>query len=236
VTKVASDTVSVTPKILANEVPEAVAKETLEETLEESSEKTAKLIRSLREKYGDEMVDKFLPFCEKYDINPLEVLTRPPAEGQTLIGWGLGIESPKNPANHPLVQLNLTKAELNNILEKSTVRSNSKIVVLGYGEGAEKPYYLLSDEIDGCHLSLPDDVWKPFNNARANFLADINIPFIEKGIEDRKIFLFNIDTKVIEDPANIRRFSLPELQLLKMKKNDYVQVSIKLLKLLGEQL
>ena len=73
---------------------------------------------------------------------------------------------------------------------------------------------------------MSDDAWAPFDNARANFCLDINIPFIEKGLEERKIFLFNVKSKEIVDPANVRRFSLPELQLIKMEKNSYVEVSI----------
>ena len=110
-------------------------------------------------------------------------------------------------------------------MEKSTVRPDSKVIVLGYGSG-EKPYFKLSDEIGGCHLSLPDEVWKPFGNAQANFWTDVNAPFIEKGIEERKIFLFNVRPDTIEDPANVRRFSLPELRLLEMEKNNYVQVPV----------
>jgi hypothetical protein len=138
----------------------------------------------------------------------------------------LGIADPANPVNHPILKLNLTKAELNNILERSTVRPDSKVVVLGYGQGSTKPYYVLSDEIEGCHLSLSKDEWAPFDDARANFCADINIPFIEKGLEERKIFLFNVKSKEIVDPANVRRFSLPELQLIKMEKNSYVEVAM----------
>jgi hypothetical protein len=99
--------------------------------------------------------------------------------------------------------------------------------VLGFGGGVEKPYYVLSDEIGGCHLSLSGEDWAPYDNARANFLRDINIPFIEKGIEERKVFLFNIDKKVIVDPKNIERFSLPELRLIELQKNNYVQVPVK---------
>jgi hypothetical protein len=71
----------------------------------------------------------------------------------------------------------------------------------------------------------PED-WAPFENAKGNFWSDVNTPFIEKGIEERKIFLFNIESMVIEDPANIRRFSLPEWRLLEMESNNYVQVPI----------
>ncbi len=105
------------------------------------------------------------------------------------------------------------------------MRPDSKVVVLGYGDGA-KPYYELSDEIRGSHLSLSSETWSPFDKARANFWADINAPFIEKAITDRKIFLFNITKKVIEDPANVRRFSLPELRLIEMEKNNYVSIPI----------
>jgi hypothetical protein len=73
---------------------------------------------------------------------------------------------------------------------------------------------------------LSEEAWKPFAEAKANFWTDVNSPFLEKAIEDRKIFLFNIETKVIEDPANIRRFSLPELRLIEMEKNNYVQVPV----------
>ena len=199
----------------------------VDKTLERTPQRVdeVEFVNSLRSKYGDEMVDRFLPFCERYGINPYEVLTRPPAEGQSLIGWGLDIIDPSNPVNHPLIQLNLTKAELKRIMEKSTVRPDSKVIVLGYGSG-EKPYFKLSDEIGGCHLSLPDEVWKPFGNAQANFWTDVNAPFIEKGIEERKIFLFNVRPDTIEDPANVRRFSLPELRLLEMEKNNYVQVPV----------
>jgi hypothetical protein len=124
------------------------------------------------------------------------------------------------------VKLNLTKAELDNIMAKSVKRPDSKVVVLGYGAGTAKPYYALSDEIEGCHLSLSSENWAPFENAKGNFWADVNTPFIEKGIEERKIFLFNTESTIIEDPANIRRFSLPEWRLLEMESNNYVQVPV----------
>jgi hypothetical protein len=50
------------------------------------------------------------------------------------------------------------------------------------------------------------------------------MPFVEKGIEERKIFLFNIDKTTIIDPQNAGRFSLPELRLIEMPTNNYVRV------------
>ena len=199
----------------------------VENTAQVSPEKVneVEFVNSLREKYGNETVDKFLPFCEKYGINPYDVLTRPPAEGQSLIGWGLDIKDTSNPVNHPVLELNLTQAEIRKIIEKSTIRPESKVIVLGYGTG-DKPYFKLSDEIGGCHLSLPNDAWAPFADAQGNFWIDINTPFIENGINERKIFLFNVKSQVIEDPANVRRFSLPEMRLIKMEKNEYVEVAV----------
>ncbi len=225
-TKVTEDAVATISSVSIDKVSTVTAEDIVQETLEQASEEAAQLIISLRKQYGDEMVDTFLPFCENYGINPYDVLTRPPAEGQSLVGWGLGIENPLNPANHPLVNLNLTKEELNNILEKSTVRPDSKVVVLGYGKGSTKPYYILSDEVEGCHLSLSDEAWSPFDEARANFLVDINIPFIEKGIEDRKIFLFNINKNTVIDPLNAARFSLPELRLIELPSNNYMRFEL----------
>ena len=224
VTKAAKDTAAAVPAISAKKVSKTVAGETVEETLEQASEETAQLISSLTEKYGDDMVARFLPLCEKYGINPHDVLTRPPTEGQSLIGWVLGIKNPANPVNHPLVSLKLTDADLKNILKQSVVRPNSKIVVLGYGGGCKKPYYMLSDEIGGCHLSLSNDAWAPFDNARANFWADVNAPFLDKAIEERKIFLFNVNKGTMIDPANVERFSLPEMKLIEIPGNNYVRV------------
>ena len=223
-TRVVKDTVAAVPAISVKKVSKAVAEETIEETLKQVNEEAAQLISSLTEKYGDEMVARFLPLCEKYGINPYDVLTRPPTEGQSLIGWVLGIENPVNPVNHPLVNLNLTEAELDNILTQSIQRPDSKIVVLGYGGGSAKPYYILSDEIKGCHLSLSADAWAPFEKARANFWTDINAPFLQKAIEDRKIFLFNVNKNTVIDPLNAGRFSLPELKLIELPSNNYVRV------------
>lgn len=226
-TKVVKETVAPVSTIPAKKVSQTVAEETTEEALEQASKVTPQFIKSLEEKYGEEAVSKFLPFCEKYGINPYDVLTRPPAEGQTLIGWGLGIDNLKNPVNHPLMQLNLTKDELNNILEKSIVNPDSKVVVLGYGSNVARPYYQLGEDIKGCYLSLSKEAWAPFDNARANFWTDINAPFLEKAIKERKVFLFNIESDVIKDPKNIERFSLPELNLIEMTKNNYVEVPVK---------
>jgi hypothetical protein len=223
-TKVVKDTVEAAPAISAEKVTKTGAEEKIEEILGLVNQETAQLINNLRVKYGDEMVGRFLPLCEKYGINPHDILTRPPTEGQSLIGWVLGIENPMNPVNHALVNLNLTNANLDNILKESVVRPDSKVVVLGYGKGVEKPYYTLSDEIKGCHLSLSAEVWAPFETAKANFWADINTPLIEKALEDRKIFLFNINYDVIVDPVNVERFSLPELRLIEMEKNNYINV------------
>lgn len=225
-TTAVKNTATAAPAISTKKISKTIAEESTEETLEQVNEKTVQLINSLTEKYGEEAVASFLPFCEKYGINPYDALTKPPTEGQTLVGWGLGINSIDNPVNHPLMKLDLTKDELNNVLTKSTVRPNSKIVVLGYGNGCAKPYYALSEEIKGCHLSLSSEDWAPFDSAKANFWTDMNAPFIEKAIEDRKIFLFNIESDVILDPANVRRFSLPELRLIEIKKNNYVQLPI----------
>jgi hypothetical protein len=122
----------ITEEERSTDVKVVVEESGLENTVEDTSQKVDKtqFVISLKEKYGDEMVAKFLPFCERYGIDPYEVLTRPPAEGQTLIGWGLGINSPESPANHSLVELNLTKDELNTILKKSTTRPESKLLYL----------------------------------------------------------------------------------------------------------
>ena len=129
-----------------------------------------------------------------------------------------------NPVNHPLVNLNLTDPDLEEILKDSIVRPDSNIVVLGYGGGAAKPYYTLSDEIGGCHLSLSNEAWAPFQNARANFWTDINTPFLDSAIEQRKILLFNVNKNTIMDPLNAGRFSLPELGLIELPSNNYVRV------------
>jgi hypothetical protein len=215
----------VSHEVATTVVKDLPAEKSIEKTPEQVNEATAQLIDNLKVKYGDEMVGRFLPLCEKYGINPHDILTRPPSEGQSPIGWVLGIENPANPVNHPLMSLNLTQADLDNILTQSIVRPDSKIVVLGYGDGA-KPYYELSDDIEGSHLSLSSETWAPFDKARANFWADINAPFIEKSVQDRKIFLFNITTDIVEDPANVRRFSLPELRLIELEKNNYVSVPV----------
>jgi hypothetical protein len=225
-TRIVKDTVAAVPFISTKKVSKIVAEETVEETLEQVNEEAAQLINSLTEKYGEEMVARFIPFCEKYGINPYDVLTRPPGEGQTLIGWGLGIKNPANPVNHPLVNLNLTEAELDNILKQSIRNLDSKVVVLGYGRDCAKPYYALGDEIEGCYLSLSAEAWAPFEKARANFWADINTPLIEQAVESRKVFLFNIEYDVITNPRNVERFSLPELRLIELEKNNYVKVPV----------
>jgi len=173
--------------------------------------------------YKDEGVD-FLRRAGTLGIDPTDVLDNPPLPNQTLEGWTLGIENPENPVNHPLVKLNLTEAELNNILTQSIKNPDSKVVVLGYGRDIIKPYYSLGDEINGSYLSLSPDEWAPFENAKANFWMDVNAPFIETAIENRKIFLFNVNKNTIIDPLNAGRFSLPELKLIELPSNDYVRV------------
>ena len=214
------------PVIPAQNVSKTPAQEKIEEILGFVDEETAQLITNLQVQHGDEMVGIFLPLCEKYGINPHDILTRPPTEGQSLIGWLLGIEDPINPVNHALASLNLTHADLDNILLQSIKRPESSVVVLGYGKGVAKPYFTLSDEINGCHLSLSSDVWSPFENAKANFWTGINAPFIEKAIENRKVFLFNINYDEIVDAVNVDRFSLPELRLIEMEINNYVSVPV----------
>jgi len=221
------DTTIVHKDSIVEETIEVSPKQVAEERIEESSKQVdEKFINSLREQHGEEMVSDFLLSCEKYDINPQDLITRPLAEGQSLNGWVLDIENPANPINKPLADLNLTDAELDNIRMQSTKNPDSQIVVLGYGNGCDKPYYKLGDEIKGSYLSLSDEAWAPFSEAQANFWTDINGPFLENAIEDRKILLFNVQSDVIEDPANIRRFSLPELRLIEMEKNNYIHVPI----------
>jgi hypothetical protein len=203
-----------------------VAKEAAEETLEQVNRDALQVLSTLTEQYGEDTVARFLPLCDKYGINPADVLSKPPAEGQSLIGWVLGIDNPANPVNHPLKSLDLTEGQLADILQKSIVRPDSKVVVLGFGNGVEDPYYILSERIKACHLSLSSEDWAPFETARANFWADINARFLEAAIEERKLFIFNIGRDVIEDSANVRRFSLPEWRLIELEKNNYVPVSI----------
>jgi hypothetical protein len=183
-------------------------------------------VSSLAEQYGGETLTRLLTLCEKYDINLAEILKRPLAEGQSPNGWVLGIEDPNNPVNHPYIKLNLTEAEINHVLAQSIKNPNSKVVVLGYGNGSTKPYFILGDEINGSFLSLGSEAWMPFENARANFFLDVNAPFIEMAIENRKIFLFNVEYNELINPANARRFSLPELRLIELQKNNYRQVPV----------
>lgn len=183
-------------------------------------------LSSLVDIYGEEMMARILWLCKKADISPYEIATRPIAEGQSADGWILGIESKENPVNHPRVKLNFTEAEIKNLLKESIVNPDSNVVVLGYGADSAKPYFILGEEITGSYLSLTPETWMPFENARATFWTDLNMPFVEMAIENRKIFIFNVEYDVITDPANVRRFSLPELRLIELEKNNYVRVKV----------
>jgi hypothetical protein len=206
--------------------------EELTEIIARNSDETAQLTAKygddaykLIAAYKDEAFD-FVKVAEKRGIDPTDVLRNPPKPGQSLEGWMLGIESADNPVNHPLVKLNLTEAELDKIKTESLIRPDSNVVVLGYGNGVAKPYYVLGEEVKGSYLSLSAEAWAPFENARANFWKDINAPVIEEAIEDRKVFLFNVEYDVITNPRNSERFSLPELRLIELEKNNYVKVPV----------
>jgi hypothetical protein len=175
--------------------------------------------------YKDEAFD-FVKRAEKLGVDPRDILRNPPLPGQSLEGWMLGIDNPQSPVNQPRVKLNLTEAELNKIRTESLKNPDSKVVVLGYGNGTEKPYYELGEEVTGSYLSLSTEAWAPFENARSNFWTDINAPVIEGAIEDRKVFLFNVEYDVITNPRNAERFSLPELRLIELEKNNYVKVAV----------
>jgi len=196
------------------------------ETSEQVNDEIPQLINSLTEQYGEETVETFLPLCEKYNVNLADLLTNPPSEGQSPIGWVLGIENPANPVNQPLLNLNLSADDIKNILTQSTHNPDSNVVVLGYGKGADTPYYKLGEEIQGSYLSLPDEAWAPFEDAPANFWTDVNKPFLEQSIDERKILLFNINKTTITDPLNAGRFSLPELKLIELPSNNYVRVEL----------
>jgi hypothetical protein len=219
--KAAKDTTEAT----ISESTKQVSKETVENIVEKTAKKTDdNLIRSLKDKYGEQVVEKFIPFCEKYGIDPSEVLSRPPADGQSLFGWALNITDPANPINHPLAIPNLSQTEIDKIMKDSIQNPNSNVVVLGYGGGSAEPYYKLGERIKACFLSLSEKSWAPFENARAAFWKLINEPFIEDTIKQRKIMLFNVPRKTIVDPLNAGRFSLPELKLIELPENNYLRV------------
>lgn len=225
----ADETVSQVTKNAAEAVTATATQNVSEDIIENVVENVIKqvddeLISTLTEKYGADQVEKFLPACERYGIDPYDVLTNPPSEGQSLVGWVLGISDPKNPVNFDLAKMDLPQSELDRILKDCVVRPESDVVVLGYGKGCNIPYYELSNKIEACNISLSATDWAPFDQARANFWTDINAPFIEKAVDERKVFLFNINYDVITDIDNVERFSLPELRLIEMAGNNYSPV------------
>ncbi len=189
-------------------------------------------VSSFVDVHGEEVLTRFLPFCDKYGLDPYDILTRPRADGQSLFGLVLGIEDLENPVNVPL-KFNLPNTEIKQLMGESIQNPDSKLFSIGYGKDAEIPFDKMAnrfgDEYKMSFLSMPDSKWAKYNEARAyGDFWEVNSDAIEWGIEERKIFVLNVDYDLAADssnPLSTRRFTYAELKLIENPVNNYTMVT-----------
>jgi hypothetical protein len=181
-------------------------------------------------RYGDDGVSvveefgsDFLRRSEKLGVDPTEVLTRPPSEGQTLEGWLLGIADRENPVNRSLA-FHLSDDTIQAVAETSVHNPDSPLFAVGFSQGAGViPYDSFGERFDTSYFRAPDGTYQRFADSGA--LGDfwqINARAIEQAMADRKIFVLNVP---FEDAASAARSStLAELSLILT--GDYVRKTV----------
>ena len=193
-------------------------------------------------KYGDDAIDlvarykddsfKFVKRAEKLGVNPTDVLDDPPLSGQTLEGWLLGIDDTNNPVNMPL-KLNLSDAEIDQLRKESIQNPDSKLFSIGYGKDAKIPFDKMAsnfgDDYKMGFLGMPDSKWTKYGETGAyGDFWEVNSDVVEWGIEQRKIFVLNVDYDLATDatnPSSTRRFTYAELKLIERPVNNYTLVN-----------
>jgi hypothetical protein len=177
--------------------------------------------------YKDEAID-FVKRAEKLGVDPTDVLDNPPLPGQTLEGWLLDIDDPQNPVNMSL-KFNLPDEEIEQIRGESVQNPDSKLFSIGYGRDAKIPFDEMAnrfgDEYEMSFLSMSDSKWAQYGDAKAyGDFWEVNSDAIEWGIDERKIFVLNVDYNLASDasnPSSTRRFTYAELKLVENPKNNY---------------
>jgi hypothetical protein len=184
---------------------------------------------ALLERYGDEAVD-FVRRAEKLGINPTDVLENPPLPGQTLEGWMLNIDNAENPANIP-TKFNQTAEEITQLRKDSIQNPESKLFSLGYGKDAKIPFNEMAtrfgDEYKMGLLAMPEEKWAKYGDAQAyGDFWEVNRDAIEWGIEERKIFVLNIDYGLAtrSQASSTRRFTYAELKVIENPINNYTTI------------
>jgi hypothetical protein len=218
----------------------SVAKEIKDEivdVIQNHADETAELLETygddglrLIELYKDDAYN-FVKRAEKLGKNPLDILTNPPLDGQTLEGWLLDIDDLANPVNLPL-KFNYDYEEIETIRKELIANPDSKLFSIGYGRDAKIPFDKMANNFEGhpmTFLSVPETRWEVFSKEKAygDFWA-INTDAIEWGIEERKIFVLNVNYKNASDELNplaTRRFTFAELKIIERPKNNYTLIA-----------
>ena len=196
------------------------------EIIGEHGEEGIKLLRD----YSDDAIS-FSKRCKKLGVDPTSVLDNPPKSDQSLEGWLLEIDNPENPVNMPL-KLNLSDAEITDDARASILNPDSKLFSIGYGESAEIPYDELATHFGPdykmSYFSLTDERWAKYKDADAmGDFWQVNREAIEWGIEERKIFILNVDYDLATnqfDDISSGKFTFAEIRTIEFPENDYTVI------------
>jgi hypothetical protein len=181
-------------------------------------------------KHGADAID-FVKRAEKLGINPTDLIDNPPLPGQSLEGWMLNIDDPNNPVNMPL-KFNLSGSEITELRRESIQNPDSKLFSIGYGKDAQIPFGEMANrfsDYEMSYLSMPDSQWTQYAESGAyGDFWEVNSDAIEWGMEERKIFVLNVDYNLATNPANplaTSRFTYGELRLIEKPTNNYTMVT-----------
>ncbi|MBN2118143.1 MAG: hypothetical protein JW730_16320 [Anaerolineales bacterium] len=185
------------------------------------------------QKYGDDAVDlitrykddtfDFVKRAEKLGVNPTDILDNPPLPGQTLEGWLLKIDDPRNPVNLPST-LDLSDAKIRELWEGAINNPESDEYVIGYFGGDNViPYNKLANDRNATFFSMEESVYRDtgFKKDTGDFW-NVNREAIMYGVDERKTFVLNV--KLDRVLSNPEKTTYAEVQLILHPGNNYVVI------------
>ena len=166
------------------------------------------------EDYGVDFVRR----SEKLGVDPTEVLNRPPAEGQTLEGWLLGITNRASAVNQPL-KFGLSDEAIQAVADGSIHNNESALFVIGFGKGAEIPYDEFARQHGLGYFATNHEAFDMFDRADAwGDFWEIDAAAMERVINDRKIIVLN--TSYNEARQATSRLTAAEIRFI--ERGNYV--------------
>ena len=179
-------------------------------------------------RYGDEGVEvlkefgpDFVARSERLGVDPTEILVRPPADGQSLEGWLLGITNPRSAVNLP-PKLGLSDDAIDAVAEASVRNRDSSLFVIGFSSGPGVPYDDLARKHDLGYFATSDETYALFqgSNAWGDFWQ-VDAAAMELVMEERKIFV--LSTRYNSAIQATNRLTAAEIRLI--EKGGYALAS-----------